>query len=144
MAKFSSIATNRAEMTVGARDALNALDVSLMQMFDVKTAALPVAYRGKRKRTTFEQIQTQLKKESKGTEQDPDYDPRNVSVKFSGGTIEGTAERLATINKYRDADEDGISYGNIDERGQYEAEVNFCCLLAKWGVLTEDDLQEED
>lgn len=139
MAKFSSIATNRAEMTVGARDALNALDASLMQMFEVKSASIPEEFRGKKKATTFEQIQNKLFKAEKDAP-----DPRSISVKFSGGTIEGTAERLATVNKYRDADDDGINYGQIDERGQYEAEVNFCCLLAKWGVLTEDDLQEED
>lgn len=140
---MTKIETRRENMTTGAREALNELDASLMQMFEVDSDTIPAEFRSKKDKTTFTFLANRLKKAAT-----PDIDVNDVSVKFDSNKkiVEYTPQRLSTINRYRDTldSDEGICYNNANEILQYKAEVDFCCKLVEWGVLGESDFETDD
>lgn len=148
MAKFSEIATDRKLMTPGAQAALNDLDDFLADILEVQSESIPMGMRNRREDTTSFKMLIK-----KTTPKVVYVDPNSVAVQFQtvGGVrsiTSATDERLARIERYRsqaeDKDREAFEYKDVNDMGEYEALVEMACMLAKNGILTEDDFSDEE
>lgn len=139
---MTKIATRRSEMTPGARQALNELDACLAKMLTCHNDGLPERFRsGRDDEVSF------LTLIKKTTPKVVHVDPLSVSVKFNSdrSIAEATPERLARLEKYRaQAESESITYDEVNDMGEYNALVEFACEMAKLGVFTEDDFEDEE
>jgi hypothetical protein len=119
------------------------LDATIEDCFDVDSATLPEAFRGKRDRTSLKSLAKKVYKTSK------EKDPRAKSVKFE--TVNGkrkitkaTRERLQAIEAYAKMAEanNALEFATNEDR-LYRAELNFCSMLVKVGILSEEDFDSE-
>lgn len=99
---------------------------AILDGFDVDSSSLPSKLRGKRSRKSLRQVWNQINKERAKKE----FDPRDVSVKFVGGTItQATMQRLKMLQRYSEnvAKNEDIDYLPNEDK-LYAHEVAFCKL----------------
>jgi hypothetical protein len=121
------------------------LDAAIVDSFEVDCESLPASFQGKRKTRSLASIANQLDKKSKKVK-----DPRAKSVKFE--TINGerkitkaTAERLRTIEAYaKMAEANNALEFDCNEDRLYRAQLNFCSMLVKTGILSEEDFENDE
>lgn len=133
-------------MTKGARKLLAEFDNFLSDIMEVSTESLPQEFKGKGDFTSFQSINKKLAKKQKQVKIDSHTPVQFETVGGVRSVTVANPDRLARLNRYAEqAETETISYNEAHSDGdaQYNAMVNFACQLAQWGVLGEDDFDEE-
>ncbi len=120
------------------------LDRAIEDSFEVACESLPASFQGKRKARSLGSIANQIRKKDGKIK-----DPRAKSVKFE--TVNGqrkitkaTKERLQTIEAYaKMAEANNALEFDTNEDRLYRAELNFCAMLVKVGILNEEDFEND-
>ena len=121
------------------RDLENAIIDCLM----IPASWLPESYRGKKSHRKLRSVVSEAKRRRRNLFKED----REVSVKFDSkrNITEARPGRLAILNKYR-ADIDAgrpIEY-DVNEYKQYRFEQAWCSAMLAAGVITIDELEEDE
>lgn len=118
------------------------LDAAIEESFEVDCNSLPEKFKGKRKARKLGSIANQLGIKSKKVK-----DPRAVSCKFETVNCErkitkATKERLRVIEAYakQAAANNELEFETNEDR-LYNAQLTFCGMLVKVGILDAEDFE---
>ena len=121
------------------------LDAAIEDSFEVSCESLPASFQGKRKTRSLASIANQIRKKDKTPK-----DPRAKSIKFETvngerKTTKATKERLQTIEAYaKMAEANNALEFDCNEDRLYRAELNFCSMLVKVGILSQEDFENDE